>query len=421
MSSIKKRHRWMAAIAGACLVPALAACSSGGASSDNSNGGGTIRFLGHTGLQASMDPVIKSFKEAHPDINVEVQYSPAGPTYGQTLITQIQGGNAPDVFYGNGGTGATESLIPLAKSGKLLDLSDQPWASSIPEKAADMYKVDGKVYGLVMDAAPHGILFKPANLAALGVQAPETFSDVLKICAAARTQDKYGIALAGQSAGFAAEIVAAGLVYSKTPDWNAQRTDNKVTFADTPEWQETLKRFQQMRDAQCFQPGAESASTPQSFQPMTAGQTLMTIVPSGALGSVAAGSPQDWAMVPFPGDTREQTRAPIGYQDGLAVSAKTKNKAAALEFLKFVAGQGAATRADLSGTVTLADAKDAKLPQSLQGFAPYITNNQTIPRSHDTWAGGGALNTLSTAVISSMTGQASIPDALKTVDAAWGK
>lgn len=420
MSSIKKRHRWLAAIAGACLVPALAACSSGG-STGGSSGGGTVRFLGHTGLQASMDPVIKSFKEAHPDIDVQVQYSPAGPTYGQTLITQIQGGNAPDVFYGNGGTGATESLIPLAKSGKLLDLSDQAWAASIPEAAADMYKVDGKVYGLVMDAAPHGILFKPASLKAMGLQAPETFSDVLKICAAARAQDKYGIALAGQSAGFAAEIVAASVVYSKTPDWNAQRTANKVTFADTPEWQETLKRFQQMREAQCFQPGAESASTPQSFQPMTAGQTLMTIVPSGALGSVAAGSPQDWAMVPFPGDTKEQTRAPIGYQDGLALSAGTKNKAAALEFLKFVAGQGATTRAQLSGTVTLADTKDAKLPQSLKGFEPYITNSQTIPRSHDTWAGGGALNTLSTAVVSSMTGQASIPDALRTVDKAWGK
>ncbi|MCM0614988.1 extracellular solute-binding protein [Paenarthrobacter sp. TYUT067] len=419
MSSIKKRYRWMAVIAGACLIPALAACSSGG--DNTASGGGTIRFLGHTGLQASMDPVIKAFKEAHPDIDVQVQYSPAGPTYGQTLITQIQGGNAPDVFYGNGGTGATESLIPLAKSGKLLDLSDQPWASGMPKEAADMYQVDGKTYGLVMDAAPHGVLFKPASLNALGLQAPETFADVLKICAAARAQDKYGIALAGQSAGFAAEIVAASIVYSKSPDWNAQKTANKVTFADTPEWQETLKRFQQMRDAECFQPGAESASTPQSFQPMTAGQTLMTIVPSGALGSVAAGSPQDWAMVPFPGDTKEQTRAPIGYQDGLAVAAGTKNKAATLEFLKFVADQGASTRAELSGTVTLADAKNAKMPQSLKGFEPYIANNQTIPRSHDTWAGGGALNTLSTAVVASMTGQASIPDALKTVDAAWGK
>lgn len=418
MASLSRNGRWFSAVTAAVLLfPTLTAC--GG--SDDAGSATTIRFLGHTGLQASMDPVIEAFRKAHPDIAVEAQYSPAGPTYGQTLITQIQGGNAPDVFFGNGGTGATESLIPLAKSGKLLDLTAQSWASSLPAAAKDMYTVDGKVYGLLMDEAPHGILYKPANLEALGLTPPTTFAQVLDICTAARAQDKYGIALSGQSAGFAAEMVAASLVYSETPDWNTQRTDGQVTFADSTGWQETLKRFQQMRDAECFQPGAESASTPQSFQPMTAGQTLMTIVPSGALGSVAAGAPADWAMTAFPGDDETTTRVVVGYQDGLAVSADTKVKDAALLFVDFVAGAGAATRAELSGTVAIADAEAGKLPANLSGFGPFYADDQTIARPHDTWAGGGALNALNTAVVAAMTGQSSITDALATVDTAWGK
>ncbi|MGW2291545.1 ABC transporter substrate-binding protein [Streptomyces phaeochromogenes] len=415
-----KHGQWISTlIAGACLAPMLAAC--GGSSSTSSSGSTTIRLLGHTGLQTSMDAVIKDFEAAHPDVHVQTQYAPAGPTYGQTLITQIQGGNAPDVFYGNGGTGATESLIPLAKSGKLLDLSSQPWAADIPKSAADMYKVSGKTYGLLMDESPQGILYKPATFTNMGLSIPETFSDVLAICKAARSENKYGIALSGQSAGYAAEIVAASLVYSAEPDWNAKRNAGDVTFANSSGWEETLQRFREMRNADCFQPGAESASTPQSFEPMTSGKALMTIVPSGALGAVAAGKPNDWAMVAFPGDTETQTRVSVGYQDALGVSATTKKKVAALEFIDYVAGAGAATRAKLSGTVSLAQAKAGDLPKNLQGFKPYYDKDLTIARPHDAWSGGGAMNALSTAVVAFMTGQTSAADGLKTVDKAWGQ
>jgi len=126
-------------------------------------------------------------------------------------------------------------------------------------------------------------------------------------------------------------------------------------------------------------------------------------------------------MAPFPGDSDTQTRVAVGYQDGLAVAAGTKNKDAALAFLSYVAGPGAATRAELSGTVSLADAKASKFNTSLQGFAPYYKKDQTIARPHDGWPGGGTLNALNNAVVSAMTGQASVADALSTVDKAWGK
>ena len=422
--SIRKQGRVAAmAMAAVCLIPALAACGGGGSSSSASSAGpsGTIRFLGHTGIQAAMDPVIKSFEAAYPNIHVQTQYAPSGPTYTQTVVTQIQGGNAADVFYSNGGTGSSFSVIPLAKSGKILDLSDQSWASNIPSDAADMYKVDGKTYGLNLDESPTGILYNVNTFSQMGLQAPKTFADVLKICSSARSQGKYGIALPGQNAGFAAEIVAGSTVYSTTPDWDAQRNADKTTFAGTAGWQQTLAWFQQMQNAQCFQPGAASASSPQAIQAMTTGQALMTIVPSGTIGSVANGKPNDWAMVPFPGDSEAKTRAVIGYQDALAVSSTTKNKAAALAFLNYLAGQAASTYATNSGTVSLADAKSGTLPQPLQGFKPYLDNKTTIARQADRWPGGGALNALGTAVVSSMTGQSSIDDALKSVDQAWGK
>jgi raffinose/stachyose/melibiose transport system substrate-binding protein len=400
-----------------CIAPSLVACGGGDSESD----GNTVRFLGHTGLEPSMKVVIEEFEKEHPDIDIKATYAPAGPTFGQTLVTQVQGGNAPDVFYTNGGTGATESLVPLAESGKLMDLSDESWVDSIPEAATDMYTVDDKVYGLLMDEAPHGLLYKPASLDELGLEAPKTFDDVLNVCKVARDNDKYGIALSGQSAGFATEIIAADTVFAQDPEWNAKRANDETTFADTPGWTEAIDRLVQLDEAECFQPGAETASTPQSFEPMISGQTLMTIVPSGALGAVAEGKPEDWAMSPFPGETDADTRVPVGYQDGLAVSAETESKDAALTFLEFVANEGAATRAELSGTVSLAQAAEGDFPSSLSAFAPYYENEQTIARPHDTWAGGGALNALNVAVVAVMTGQQSADEALATVDQAWGR
>lgn len=415
----RNRGLAVAMAAGVCLAAALAGCSD-----DAGSGSGpqaTVHFVGHTGLKSSMDKVIGDFEAANPGIKIEAQYVPAGPTYGQTLITQIQSGNAPDVFYGNGGTGATESLIPLAKSGKLLDLSDQAWVKNMPEQAAPLYQVDGKTYGLLMDMAPHGILYNVANLKAMSIEPPKTFDDVLAICAKAKDAGKVGIAFPGQQASSPTEIIAASTVYGTDPDWNTKRAAGQVTFAGTAGWQDAFGMVKQMSDAGCFQAGWQTASTPQSFEPLTAGTALMTIVPSGALGSVANGKPDEWAVAPFPAKTEADTRVAIGYQDGLAVSAETTQKDAALKFLDYVAGPGAATRAKLSGTVTIADAKAGTLPSTLTGFQPFISGGKTVSRPHDTWPGGSTANAMNTAVVAAVTGQQSVADALKAVDDAWGK
>ena len=413
----KKLRAAVAMAAGACIATTFLV----GCSDDSSSGQTTIHFVGHTGLKSSMDQVIAGFEKANPTIKVEAQYIPAGPTYGQTLITQIQGGNAPDVFYGNGGTGATESLIPLAKSGKLLDLSDQSWVKDMPDQAKPLYQVDGKTYGLLMDMAPHGILYNVANLKAAGVEVPKTFDQVLAICAKAKASGKVGIAFAGQQASSPTEIIAASTVYSSDPDWNTKRSNNQVTFADTTGWQQAFDMVKQMSDAGCFQSGWQSATTQQSFEPLTAGTALMTIVPSGALGSVANGKPEEWAVAPFPGKTEDATRVAVGYQDGLAVSATTTQKDAALKFLDYVAGDGAAIRANLSGTVTIADAKAGTLPSTLTAFKTAFAKGTTVARPHDTWPGGGTASAMNSAVVAAVTGQQTLADALKSVDDAWGK
>lgn len=412
MSSMKRHRIGIAAVAvAACL--AMTAC--GGSASDD--GTSTIRFMGHSGLQESLDPIIEEFEKAHPDITVEAEYSPAGPTYGQTLVTQVQAGNAPDIFYTNGGDGATESLLPMAEAGQLLDLSDEDWVSNIPEEAKDLYQVDGRTYGLLMDEAPHGILYKVSTWDELGIEVPTTYDEVLDICATARANDKYAIALPGQNSGIAVETMAASLVLSQDPEWNTSFAAGDATFSDTEGWVTTMQRVEEMAGAECFQPGAASAQTADQNSALTSGQALMAIAPSGTITSIADGRPEEWAMAPFPGDSVEDTRLVVGYQDGLAASADTESPEAVREFLAFIADEGASTRAEISGTISLADAREGALSTSLEGLTSAYEDGRTVSRLHDTWSGGGVFSALSTATAAVVSGQSSVEDALADVDA----
>ncbi|MFP3423306.1 sugar ABC transporter substrate-binding protein, partial [Bacillus sp. SIMBA_161] len=69
-------------------------CSS---SDDGADGKTTITFLSWTG-EEQMTPILDAFSKAHPEIKVEVSYSPPVAEYIQTLQTQVLSGIAPDVF-----------------------------------------------------------------------------------------------------------------------------------------------------------------------------------------------------------------------------------------------------------------------------------------------------------------------------------
>ena len=70
--------------------------------------------------------------QLNPDIKVDATYLPIGTTYANTLRTQLQSGNAPDVFYVTAGSGGLQSVLPLAKAGYVADLAKRPWVKTLP-------------------------------------------------------------------------------------------------------------------------------------------------------------------------------------------------------------------------------------------------------------------------------------------------
>src|SRR3954451_94083 len=86
----------------------------------------TIRVMGQTSGAGAWDAWVKNFEKANPDVDVQLDLVLAA-NLGQTLLTQLQAGNGPDVFYVQGGSGQINSTLNLAGANRLANLSSSPW------------------------------------------------------------------------------------------------------------------------------------------------------------------------------------------------------------------------------------------------------------------------------------------------------
>jgi raffinose/stachyose/melibiose transport system substrate-binding protein len=204
--------------------------------------------------------------------------------------------------------------------------------------------------------------------------------------------------------------------------WNQARLASKTTFQATTVWQQAFQRLNDMKSKGCFQPGAQATAVPQALQLVGAGKALMFPAPSAAFATIQSISPgTSFKMLPFPGNTTK-AKALVIYSDALAVSATAPDKASALTFVSFLAREGQSRLlAKLLGGVSVHDANVGNLPDTVTAFGPYFKSKNTVARLSDGWPGPAPLQALNTATSSVLAGQMSGDDALKSVDAAWGK
>jgi raffinose/stachyose/melibiose transport system substrate-binding protein len=413
-------RRWYpGAIAALVVFVAIFAVLASGAAA-RPHASGSLKFFTSTGQQPAFTVLVKNFQKAYPNINVSASYGPPGAGYGPVLTTMIQAGNTPDVFYGNGGTGVLESILPMGRAGKLLDLSKQKWVKRMPAASHDLFWSGQKLYGLQMDISPAGLIYNATALQQLGLKPPTTYAQLLTLCSKVSAAGKIPIAFPGAGGGTAMQLIAVSLGLKSA--WNQARLASKTTFQATTVWQQAFQRLNDMKSKGCFQPGAQATAVPQALQLVGAGKALMFPAPSAAFATIQSISPgTSFKMLPFPGNTTK-AKALVIYSDALAVSATAPDKASALTFVSFLAREGQSRLlAKLLGGVSVHDANVGNLPDTVTAFGPYFKSKNTVARLSDGWPGPAPLQALNTATSSVLAGQMSGDDALKSVDAAWGK
>jgi raffinose/stachyose/melibiose transport system substrate-binding protein len=405
------------------LIAVGVSAASDKAAAEPSSLSGEFTFVSHTGTQLAMDTIIKNFNVAYPNIKVDASYLPPGLTYSQPLLARINAGNAPDVFFTNPGPGGDVSAYQLGKAGKLLNLSNRPFAKRIPPSQKSLFYVGNAVYAEPVFETASGIMYNATLFKKYGLTVPTTFGQLVQECGKARAAGVYLLALPGLVGNEVMQSMAAPFVYGSDGKWNTERADGKVTFSSSPGWITVLQRLGQLRDANCFPPGWQSANTSTTSQQLISGQAIAYPTPSATIARIAPQTPQwTWASFPVPGDTAKQTRAMLGYNFSMSVSSTVKDKPAALAFIDFIGREGQSRLlARLFGSASMVQIKAGKLPPALAAYAPLIKAGKTVPRGSDVWPTASTFNNLAAVMGNYLTGQQSAQDALKLLDDTWNK
>lgn len=420
------RNGVFAATAAGALI--LAGCSSSGSSDESADSAQEFSFTFATSnnLESPYETLANEYMEANPNVTITVNPTP-NDRYGETIRTQLQAGNAPDVIQTAPGSGDSRGIIPLAEAGFLEPLDDDA-RNIIPEGSESLFEIDDEVYGQPVDFTVIGMLASMGTARQNGIEEfPTTFEDLIDTCAGLRDSGKSLIALAGAAApnvGLTLQSISATRVFAEDPEWNQKRIDGEVTFADSEGWRDTFETFLELSEQGCFQPGAEGGGFDAITNGLSQGTSVSTVIPSGSAVEIAAAAPPevDFKALPFPPADGGEDFLIASSNYALSINAASDKKDAANAFLDWMATPEAQERYyELSGLLPIVGYQDLDLSDTL--YAPVvdlIASGSYTPLPNNIWPSPAVYDALAVGGQGVLTGQLTIDQALAGLDDAWG-
>jgi raffinose/stachyose/melibiose transport system substrate-binding protein len=220
------------------------------------------------------------------------------------------------------------------------------------------------------------------------------------------------------------DAIALNTVYVKDRHWAEALRAGTATFEGTPGWRQALQELIDMNSAGCFQPGAAATTAPSGDAQFAQGQSLMYFQAATHKGTIDASNPQfAYSLHPFPAVTdRSQTVGAFSFANSVSVNAHSsaQNQTAAQAFVDFIARPDqAALHARLDGGVSEYQLASGRFPTYLSSFATLSQEHRLAIDPVWGWWNASVANALATYGTGLLTGQTTIDDVLKTMDAAW--
>lgn len=423
------RHTGRFLVPVAVVALTLAGCSSSSDSGSGSGSGGktgfTLTYAKSNNIQSPFEILAKEYMTANPDVTIKLEGKP-NDTYGDSIRTQLQAGNAADVIETEGGSGQSRSVIPLAGAKFLEPLSDAV-TKTIPAGSESLFQVNGATYGEPLGISYAGLVYNTVAAQAAGVTAaPKSLDEVKAACTKAAAAGKTLFVLAGATvpnAGITSLIISATRVYADDPDWNAKRASGKTTFAGTKGWQDTLQTIVELNKAGCFQKGSEGAGFDAITTNMAKGTSVSFFGPLGSASELQKAAPeQKFVAQAFPPATAGGKAFGVASATySLSISAASKNKKAASAFIDWLASPAQADLfAKASGGLPISGLDQRDLSSTIYAdVAGLLKKGDYTPLPNSGWKSAGVYDALGTGVQGLLTGQSSVDKVLKAMDAAW--
>ncbi len=323
----RRSARMIALVAGiSASALALAGCSSSSGEPSGSSGKpspATITFaastLGDPGRGPGLQKLLDEYNSSQDIVTIKPASVPY-PTFGQTVLTQMGGGEGPDLVRFD-----MPEFEAAAGSQLLEPLDDQIDAKKLDLIAApDKYlTVDDHRYGVVFEDANYAMFYN----ADLIPEAPKTFDEFVQTAKKLTAGDTYGLAFRqtqAEEAGVWQDI------FNYVLGFGGNWSDGKKLTIDSPKVVEGLEAYQKLYDDNVIPKGADAAT----FRKMFAnGKVGIELNNGGYVTATTAANPDlnfSVAPIPFPVKKQGALIAPI------VVNANSKHKDAALDFIHWL-------------------------------------------------------------------------------------
>ncbi|WP_031226147.1 ABC transporter substrate-binding protein [Streptomyces roseochromogenus] len=299
----------------------LAGCGSNTGRGDGGSGV-TLAQWYHQYGEPGTEQAVERYAAAYKKAGVKVQWRPGN--YDQQTAAALLTDSGPDVFEVNGPT------IDQIQGGQVVDLSDllKDVKDDFNPAVLAPKTYDGRIWGIPQVIDMQLLYYRKSLLKDAGVEPPATL-DALVDAARKLTDSKVKGLFLGNDGGAGVlggtPLYAAGL--------QLVTEDGKVGF-DDPAAARTLGKLHQLYADQSLLLGAPADWS----DPSALLQELTAMQWSGlwALPQVRKELGDDFGVLPFPGDGGQGKPAvPVGAY-GAAVSARSRHKDAAKEFVKWL-------------------------------------------------------------------------------------
>ncbi|PWR09057.1 ABC transporter substrate-binding protein [Micromonospora acroterricola] len=416
-----KARRFAAVVSALTAVSLAAACSSG----TNASGDDMKTLTLASVDQGSIEDVVKAFEAANPGVKVNFTTSGADQ-YQAQIRTQLSSGTAPDVMTvwpGNGNPGAT---FVLSKPGYLLDLSDQPWASKLPESFKQVAQYEGKTYNALFGLNGIGAVYNDEALSKSGLKAPTTWTDLMSFCRDAASKGTPAYALGIQD-NWVTQLVlyalAATVVFGQDKDFNTKLAAGQTTFAGSA-WTQAMAKYTEMNTAGCFQKNPLGTSYEASQTLAATGKTLGIIQGNWVIGLLKGKNPNGtFTMTALPATDDPATfLVPAAAGAGYGVNAKAKNKELALKFITYVMSpEGMKLFNEKQGSLPTLPEAGTIVDPGLKQLTTFVAENKTVPFPDQLWPNAKVQQTMLSGLQEVFSNQATADDVLKDMDTEYKK
>jgi raffinose/stachyose/melibiose transport system substrate-binding protein len=408
------------AVAAGTLVPRGLLSSLGRLGAAKATQGKPIK-IGFLSSEVAAYSAVRALYLKTPDA-VGVTLAPIASSGFSTLLPRALGaGTATDVFEVSPGNGNTVAIDNLAPSGYLTDLSDQAWVKLIPKSVMPVCQVNGKVVMCPVTGGVMVMFYNKKIFNSLGISVPTTWPEFLSVCAKLKAAGKIPIWLDASNGGVGTLFLTYQLAASTdvgAPGWAALRAAKKTTFTKSG-WSEALEKFVTLYKDGYFSPDA-AGGAPQSQ--LASGKAAMFGLVSQAysMAETNFGSGNIGTFLLPNTNTASGLVACSGSGYGLAVNAKSADPVAAKAFIHSVASPAGQKAFNLAlGGVPLLPAEPGAVPSAFADVVPKLRAGRTATYYDQQWPNAEVQQALIKGSVELMTGQATIPDVLQSMDQAY--